>query len=255
MPLLSIAENLFLGNERGAKAASSTGARHFSAPSSCLHKVGLREPPTALVDNLGVGKQQLVEIAKALSKDVRLLILDEPTAALSGERQPGAAGPAAGAQGAGHHLDPHQPQAERGAQGRRPHHRAARRHDGIDARRAHRADQRGPDHPRHGRPRHGAPLSRTRQRAPAKSLMEVRNWNVWHPEHAGRQVIRDVEFHRARRRDRRHCRTDGIRAHRTGHEHIRPQLRTQHLGRGADARPADRRLARSTGPSPAVLPM
>src|SRR5690606_37129630 len=48
-----------------------------------LKKVGLREDPATLITNLGVGKQQLVEIAKALSKEVTLLILDEPTASLS----------------------------------------------------------------------------------------------------------------------------------------------------------------------------
>lgn len=45
--------------------------------------MGLSEPPGTLVSNIGVGKQQLVEIAKALSKDVKLLILDEPTASLN----------------------------------------------------------------------------------------------------------------------------------------------------------------------------
>ncbi len=50
-----------------------------------MRQVGLVENPTTLVGNIGVGKQQLVEIAKALSKDVKLLILDEPTAALNDE--------------------------------------------------------------------------------------------------------------------------------------------------------------------------
>jgi putative multiple sugar transport system ATP-binding protein len=48
-----------------------------------LKLVGLNESPDTLVTNLGVGKQQLVEIAKALSKKVKLLILDEPTASLN----------------------------------------------------------------------------------------------------------------------------------------------------------------------------
>ena len=48
-----------------------------------MAQVGLRESPDTLITDLGVGKQQLVEIAKALSKQVRLLILDEPTASLN----------------------------------------------------------------------------------------------------------------------------------------------------------------------------
>ncbi|MBC7142260.1 MAG: ATP-binding cassette domain-containing protein, partial [Rhodobacteraceae bacterium] len=81
VPLLSIAENLFLGNER-AKGGVIDWRDTFRRAEGLLKKVGLAETPATLVDSLGVGKQQLVEIAKALSKDVRLLILDEPTAAL-----------------------------------------------------------------------------------------------------------------------------------------------------------------------------
>ena len=53
--------------------------------STLLARVGLHENPLTPVTHLGVGKQQLVEIAKALSKEVKLLILDEPTAALNDE--------------------------------------------------------------------------------------------------------------------------------------------------------------------------
>lgn len=82
VPQLSIAENIFLGNEQAHNGVINWG-RTLRATEELLRKVGLSEPPSTRLDSLGVGKQQLVEIAKALSKDVRLLILDEPTAALS----------------------------------------------------------------------------------------------------------------------------------------------------------------------------
>ncbi|HSV58921.1 MAG TPA: multiple monosaccharide ABC transporter ATP-binding protein [Variovorax sp.] len=82
VPLLSIAENIFLGNER-ARGGIIDWTLAYRETQALLAKVGLKEAPTTLVTHLGVGKQQLVEIAKALSKDVRLLILDEPTASLN----------------------------------------------------------------------------------------------------------------------------------------------------------------------------
>ena len=82
VPLLSIAENIFLGNEQ-AKNGVIDWALSFAKTKALLKKVGLNESPNALITNLGVGKQQLIEIAKALSKEVKLLILDEPTASLN----------------------------------------------------------------------------------------------------------------------------------------------------------------------------
>ena len=82
VPLLSIAENIYLGNER-AKAGVVDWDNTRDGARALLQKVGLDEDPDTLVTNIGVGKQQLVEIAKALSKEVKLLILDEPTASLS----------------------------------------------------------------------------------------------------------------------------------------------------------------------------
>ncbi len=82
VPQLSIAENIFLGNEP-AHLGVIDRATVYARTRELLEKVGLRESPDTLIDDLGVGKQQLVEIAKALSKSVRLLILDEPTASLN----------------------------------------------------------------------------------------------------------------------------------------------------------------------------
>ncbi|MCM8739153.1 sugar ABC transporter ATP-binding protein [Azospirillum sp. A1-3] len=82
VPLLSITENLFLGNEQAKRGridwiAATARAREL------LRTVGLTDSPETLITDIGVGKQQLVEIAKALSKEVKLLILDEPTASLN----------------------------------------------------------------------------------------------------------------------------------------------------------------------------
>src|SRR5690349_4276222 len=82
VPLLSIAENIFLGNEQASYGVIDW-SRAFARTKELLERVGLKESPDTLVTNLGVGKQQLVEIAKALSKRVKLLILDEPTASLN----------------------------------------------------------------------------------------------------------------------------------------------------------------------------
>jgi putative multiple sugar transport system ATP-binding protein len=82
IPELSITENLFLGNEPGRFGVINwVGAQKRAR--ELLHLVGLDEDPDTKIKTLGVGKQQLVEIAKALHKDVKLLILDEPTAALN----------------------------------------------------------------------------------------------------------------------------------------------------------------------------
>ncbi|MFF9121720.1 multiple monosaccharide ABC transporter ATP-binding protein [Streptomyces sp. NPDC014889] len=84
VPYLSIAENIFLGNEHATRGFINWNdtLRHATA---LLRRVGLDEHPETRVADIGVGKQQLVEIAKALSKSVKLLILDEPTAALNDE--------------------------------------------------------------------------------------------------------------------------------------------------------------------------
>ncbi|MEU3616586.1 multiple monosaccharide ABC transporter ATP-binding protein [Streptomyces sp. NPDC006872] len=83
-PYLSLAENIFLGNEH-AKGGFIDWRRTLGHATELLRRVGLSDHPETRVADIGVGKQQLVEIAKALSKKVKLLILDEPTAALNDE--------------------------------------------------------------------------------------------------------------------------------------------------------------------------
>ncbi|MBF9128586.1 sugar ABC transporter ATP-binding protein [Plantactinospora sp. S1510] len=82
VPGMSITENIFLGNEPRRYGAIDWKAAHRQAL-ELMARVGLREDPDTLIKDIGVGKQQLVEIAKAFAKDVKLLILDEPTAALN----------------------------------------------------------------------------------------------------------------------------------------------------------------------------
>lgn len=82
VPYLSIAENMFLGNERSKNGIVNWDETYATA-SKYLKIVGLEESPHSLIKDIGVGKQQLVEIAKALAKNVRLLILDEPTSSLN----------------------------------------------------------------------------------------------------------------------------------------------------------------------------
>jgi putative multiple sugar transport system ATP-binding protein len=84
VPELSITENLFLGNEGATRGVIDwLGATRRAT--ELLARVGLREDPNTQIKSIGIGKQQLVEIAKALAKEVKLLILDEPTAALNDE--------------------------------------------------------------------------------------------------------------------------------------------------------------------------
>ncbi|MFG2074571.1 multiple monosaccharide ABC transporter ATP-binding protein [Nonomuraea maritima] len=82
VPGLSITENIFLGNEprRGGVIDWKSANRRAA---ELMAMVGLEEDPDTLIGDIGVGKQQLVEIAKAFAKNVKLLILDEPTAALN----------------------------------------------------------------------------------------------------------------------------------------------------------------------------
>ena len=84
IPELSIGENMFLGNERKGTFGIDWDRTYHEARTH-MDQVGLKDSEHTLIKDIGTGKQQLVEIAKALSKNVKLLILDEPTSSLNEE--------------------------------------------------------------------------------------------------------------------------------------------------------------------------
>ena len=85
IPLLTIGENMFLGNEKKNKMGHIDWDMTYNEAEKHMRQVGLYESAQTLIKDIGTGKQQLVEIAKAFSKNVKLLILDEPTSSLNDE--------------------------------------------------------------------------------------------------------------------------------------------------------------------------
>ena len=190
VPLLSIAENLFIGNEC-AKYGVVNWQETFQRTESLLKKVGLSEAPGTLVDRIGVGKQQLVEIAKALSKDVRLLILDEPTSALSEKDSQKLLDLLLElkAQGVTSIIISHKLNEVRSIADR-----VTVIRDGATISTLHAKGEEITED-RIIRDMVGRDMAQRfpeRESRPGQVLMEVRNWNVWHPEHTERQVIRDA---------------------------------------------------------------
>ncbi len=192
VPLLSISENLFIGNEC-ANNGIINWRETFSRTEKLLAKVGLRDSPAALVNTLGVGKQQLVEIAKALSKNVRLLILDEPTAALSESDSQSLLDLLLElkAQGMTSIIISHKLNEVR-----RVADTITVIRDGSTVSTLRTGDQTITEE-RIVRDMVGRDMSQRypeRERVAGDKLFEVSNWNVWHPEHKTRQVIKNIEF-------------------------------------------------------------
>ncbi len=192
VPLLSIAENLFLGNER-AKGGVIDWRETNRRTEELLRKVGLKEPPTTMVDKIGVGKQQLVEIAKALSKEVKLLILDEPTAALSESDSQALLDLMLElkAQGVSQIIISHKLNEVRRVADSVTVIRDGTTVSTMDAREG------GITEDRIVRDMVGRDMANrypARERRSGDMLMEVKGWNVWHPEHSDRQVIKNANF-------------------------------------------------------------
>lgn len=194
-PYLSIAENVFLGNEqRKVKGVVDWTKTHKKAQ-EMLEKVGLEnENLNAPVNTLGVGKQQLIEIARAMAKEVELLILDEPTAALNDEESKRLLSIMKELKKQGitcimisHKLNEISAIA-----------------DSITVIRDGKTIEtlvKGTDDISEDRIIKGMVGRELTNRYPIRTssikekMFEVENWNVFHPEDPGRQVIKDVSFH------------------------------------------------------------
>ncbi len=193
VPQLSIAENIFLGNER-ARGGVIDWPGTLRQTEALLARVGLREPPGTPVEKLGVGKQQLVEIAKALSKNVRLLILDEPTAALSEADSQALLDLLLDlkARGVTSIIISHKLNEVRRVADRVTVIRDGSTISTIDAHVEPVTEERIV---RDMVGRDMASRYPDRARRAGETVFEVRNWNVAHPEHRDRRVIRDLSFH------------------------------------------------------------
>ncbi|WP_456061856.1 ATP-binding cassette domain-containing protein [Arcanobacterium ihumii] len=192
IPELSIAENIFLGSEIKS-GMSIDWVETRKRARLLLAEVGLDDDPDTPVKELGVGKQQLVEIAKALSKNVKLLILDEPTSALNEEES-------------AHLLDLMMKQRERGVSQIMISHKLneiASVSDKITVIRDGKTietmsvDDGNIDEDRIIRSMVGRPLdNRFPDRSPriGDVVFEVRNWNVRHPVNTDRFICKNESF-------------------------------------------------------------
>ncbi|WP_024513882.1 multiple monosaccharide ABC transporter ATP-binding protein [Bradyrhizobium sp. Tv2a-2] len=192
IPLMSIAENIFLAHPPARFGVIDRDAV-YARTHELLAQVGLREQPDTLVTDLGVGKQQLVEIAKALSKRVRLLILDEPTASLN-ETDSAALLDRLVAfreQGIASILISHKLNEVARVADRITVLRDGRTVDAIDCR------TEPVDENRIIRSMVNRDLADRfpkREAAIGAPVLEVKNWSVYHPLHPERQVIKNVDF-------------------------------------------------------------
>ena len=233
-PFLSIAENIFIGNEQ-AKGGVIDWDKTRAEAKKLLDRVGLPEDPDTKVMDIGVGKQQLVEIAKALSKDVKLLILDEPTAALNDEDS-------------AHLLDlVRQLRDEQGVTSIIITHklnevaaiadnvtiirrRFDRRCDVRDA-----GDAARPGRTRTARwwvrPLHNLYPNHP-SNTPGEEYLRVEDWTVHHPLDAERVIVDHANINVHAGEIVGLGGSDGCGSYRDGHVHLRPLLRFQHLRQG-----------------------
>src|SRR5216684_166497 len=193
IPLLSIAENIFIANPPSRFGVIDRDAV-YKRSQQLLAKVGLNEAPDTLVTDIGVGKQQLVEIAKALSKEVRLLILDEPTASLNESDSAALLDLLLEfrSQGMSAILISHKLNEVARVADRITVLRDGRTVDTLDCHAGAIEEDRIITKMVDRDLEHRFPK---REPNIGEPVFKVENWSVYHPLHAGRQVIKNVDFH------------------------------------------------------------
>ncbi|QQO21185.1 sugar ABC transporter ATP-binding protein [Bradyrhizobium diazoefficiens] len=192
IPLMSIAENIFLSHPPSKLGVIDRG-EVYRRTRELLAQVGLKESPDTLITDLGVGKQQLVEIAKALSKRVRMLILDEPTASLN-EADSAALLDRLMAfreQGIGSILISHKLNEVARVADHITVLRDGRTVDSIDCRSEPIQEDRIIRSMVNRDLAHRFPERNAKIGGP---VLSVENWSVYHPIHPDRQVIKNVDF-------------------------------------------------------------
>ena len=158
VPYLDIAQNIFLGREPKGRIPGTIDRRKILADARrVLDTIGFDIDPSTTVDKLGVAQQQMVEIAKALSQNARILVMDEPTAALSDRETELLFALIARLKADGVAIVYISHRMAGGVRARRPHHGAARRPP--HRRRSPGRRHAGPARPHDGRPQRRHDLS------------------------------------------------------------------------------------------------
>jgi putative multiple sugar transport system ATP-binding protein len=192
-PYLSIYENIFLGHMK-TRLGIINWSKYIKESKEYLDIVGLKEPPKTIVSKLGVGKQQLVEIARALSKKAELLILDEPTSSLNDDESEKL-------------LDLLQEFKKQGITCVMISHKlneVLKVADTVtvlrDGKSIRTFDVKGDNLTEEMiiKDMVGRDLTQRfpeRKSSPGETVMEVKNWNVYHPDYHGIKVVDNVSFY------------------------------------------------------------
>ena len=190
IPVMTVAENIVLAAE---PTQGGRRPRHAPRPTSACASsptFSFAIDPDARIEDISVGQQQRVEILKALYRSADILILDEPTAVLTPQEAIELFEILANLVARGHVDHLHQPQAQRGARDRRPHHGAAARQEDRHGRRAKARPRRASRGSWSGA--RCCSASRRRRRSPGEPLLEVEDLHV--VDDRGLEAVRGVSF-------------------------------------------------------------